>query len=307
MYQQPQLASVERMNTTDVQGRVNADSHALSLVWRLGLITACAILIWYSVPRLTTALWGAEAPRLLSHISDAVGAGVLGVALVLVFCRYIDRRPVSSLGLNTGKQAVRDFVYGTLTWLIPAAVGVTTAFLLGWLEIQINSPVIQVLGVVLLLMVLVFVYEAFPEELLVRGYIYRNLSAAVAPWIAMIVQALLFSVFGTALWVIAEGWDVFVGRSILFFVMGLVIGSLRVISGSVWAGMGFHVAFQVAMQLFLSSSYVDITVNDADVFTMSTAGLAFIAAAGVAALLWRGTSNWTKPEPITSWTRKTGH
>lgn len=299
MCQPFQPSNVSLMNNSAVHDREShADRPVLPLVWRLGLITAGTLLLWVGVIQLTTALWGPEA-SLPRNVTNAVGVGVPAVAMVLIFRRRVDRRPVSTLGLHTGKRAVRDFLYGALTWLIPAALGLTAALLFGWVDISINSPVVELIGVVLLLIVLVFVYEAFPEELIFRGYIYRNLAATVSPLISVLIQALLFCAFGTALSGIIDGWgaSVFLERSSLFFVMGIVIGCLRVMSGSLWAGMGFHVAFQVAMQLALGSSYVDITISDEAVFTLATAGLAFLAATSVAGRLWRRRTNWSTPEP----------
>lgn len=284
-----------------MEDEARTDHRVLPLVWRIGLITVGTVLIWVGGIQFSTFLFGIEM-SLQKHLTNAIGIGVSAVLLVLVFRRYVDRRPVSTLGLHGGKQAARDFLYGALTWLIPAALGLTAALLFDWVNVQINSPVGETIGAAMLLIVLVFVYEAFPEELIFRGYIYRNLTDAVPPWVAVVIQALLFCAFGTALSGIIDGWaaSIFLERSTLFFVMGLVIGGLRVISGSLWTGIGFHVAFQVVMQLFLSSNYVDITVSDEGIFTLVTAALAFISATTVAGLFWRGKTNWTTPELDTS-------
>ncbi|WP_191089862.1 CPBP family intramembrane glutamic endopeptidase [Nesterenkonia ebinurensis] len=287
------------MDNSPAHDESQADHRVGSLALRLVLITTGTLLIWLGVTRLTTVLWGAEM-SLLQHIANAVGVFSLAVPMVLVINRYLDRRPVSALGLHAEKRAWRDFLYGALTWLIPAGLGLTVALMFGWVEIRIDSSIAELIGVILLLILLVFVYEAFPEELIFRGYIYRNLTAAVAPWVAVVIQALLFSAFGTALWVISNGWGVFLERSVLFFGMAVVVGCVRLISGSLWAAIGFHLAFQVMMQLFLSSQYVDIEVSDEGIFTLTTAVVAFCAATTVAGLLWRGGANWTKPEPQSS-------
>lgn len=284
------------MNTSPAHDESHADPRVGSLALRLGLITAGTLLIWLGVTQLTTALWSAEM-SLQKHIANAVGAFALAVPMVLVINRYLDHRPVSALGLHAERWAGCDALYGALTWLIPAGLGLTVALLLGGVEIRINSSITELVGVILLLILLVFVYEAFPEELIFRGYIYRNLTAAVAPWAAVVIQALLFSAFGTALWVITHGWGVFLERSVLFFAMAVVVGCIRLISGSLWAAIGFHLAFQVVMQLFLSAQYVDIEISNDAVFTLATAVVAFCAATTVAGLLWRGATNWTKPEP----------
>lgn len=285
------------MNDSLARNETPARRRVVPLVWRLVLVMAGALLIWAVVDtRLIAALFDFEAP-VARRITSAVTVCILGVTLVLILRRYLDRRPTSTLGLQGGVRAVRDFAYGALTWLAPAALGLTVALLFGWVEIQINSSIAEVIGAVALLIALVFVHEALPEELIFRGYILRNLSAVVAVSTAILIQALLFCAFGLVLWVSTEGWGVFIERAAMFFFMGLVLGSLRVISGSLWACMGFHVAFQVVMQLVLGSSYADITVDSELAFTLSTAVVAFIAATSVAGWLWRGEVNWIKPEP----------
>ena len=262
---------------------------------RLAVSTAGTLFVWLGVTQLSTALWGTEM-SLQKHITNAVGTVALAVPLVLVLCRYVDRRPVSSLGLHGGRRACRDVLFGALTWLVPAAVGLAAGLSSGWLEIRLESSVAELVGAILLLVLLVFTYEAFPEELIFRGYVYRNLTTVTAPWIAVVIQALLFSTFGTTLWVISNGWGVFLERSTLFFGMAIVAGCVRLISGSVWASIGFHLAFQVVMQLFLFSNYVDIAVSDEGAFTLTTAVVAFCAATTIAGMLWRGAVNWTEPD-----------
>ncbi|MDZ5078881.1 CPBP family intramembrane glutamic endopeptidase [Nesterenkonia sp. HG001] len=270
------------------------ESPRLPLAARLALAILGCLVIWVAVTQLTGLWWGQES--LGRHVSNAVGVTLLAVPMVLILCRQVDRRPLSSLGLSGGGGALKDMLRGALTWVLPAGVGLAAVVLLGWVEIRVEATPGELVGAVLLLVLLVFVYEALPEELIFRGYIYRNLADAVAPWVAAIGQALLFSFFGTALWVISVGWGVFLERSVLFFSMAVVVGLLRVMSGSVWGPIGFHLAFQVTMQLFLSSRYATVHVDDEAIFTIATAVVAFCAATTVAGFLWRGPVNWREPE-----------
>lgn len=270
----------------------------MPLLLRLVIVSVGTLLIWLAIASLGMVLWDAEV-SLTRHVVNALAAFVLAVPLVVCARRLLDRRPVTTLGLSRGLMAVRDLLYGALTWLLPAAVGLGVALGVGWLQIEIDATVAETIGVALLLIVLVFAYEAFPEELIFRGYIYRNLTAAMAPWLAVLVQALIFAAFGTTLWVVTYGWGVLGERLVLFFGMAIVAGCLRLISGSIWAAVGFHLAFQVVMQLFLSGQYLEVTLSDDGTFIVATAVVAFITAATIARLLWRGQQNWVRPEPDT--------
>ncbi|MBD8062421.1 CPBP family intramembrane glutamic endopeptidase [Oceanitalea stevensii] len=268
----------------------------LPVAARLAVVVTGALLGWLGIAALTTRVWG-EGLSLARHAVSAVAALIVAGVLVVAARRLLDRRPVGTLGLSGGRRAVRDLVSGALSWLVPAAVGLAVALAAGWLRIEIDATLAETVGAVLLLVVLVLVYEAFPEELLFRGYVYRNLTAAMAPWLAVLVQALLFMLFGTALWVITEGWGVLLERLVLFLGMGVVVGCIRLISGSVWATVGWHLAFQVVMQLVVSGQYLEVTVSDETVFVVATAVVAFATSPTVAGFLWPGKENWTRPEP----------
>ncbi|WP_413450095.1 CPBP family intramembrane glutamic endopeptidase [Georgenia phoenicis] len=268
----------------------------LPVAVRVGVVTVGALLGWLAVAALGTRVWG-EGTSLPRHAVSAVSASVIALALVVAARRLLDRRPLRTLRLPGGWKAVRDLLFGALSWLLPAAVGLGVALAAGWVRIEIDASGAETAGVVLLLAVLVLVYEAVPEELLFRGYVYRNLTTVLAPWLAIVVQALLFATFGTVLWVLTSGWGVLGERLVLFAGMGVVAGCIRLISGSVWATVGWHLAFQVVMQLFLSGQYLEVVVSDTTTFTVATAVVAFATSTTIAGFLWRGEENWTRPEP----------
>ena len=103
-----------------------------------------------------------------------------------------------------------------------------------------------------LLIVLVFLLEALPEELAFRGYLQTNLGKLLAPWLAVAVQAVLFGSWGVALWLITGG-GIDVAHASMLYVMGAILGAVRIMSGSVWIGIGVHVAFQTTAQLLLNA------------------------------------------------------
>ncbi len=263
---------------------------------RVSVVVVGAVLGWLGIAWLGSRLWGEES-SLLRHAASAVLAFAVAGVLVVGARRLRDRRPLRTLGLGGGGGAVRDLLLGALTWLLPAAVGFGVVTAAGWLRVEVAGSLAGVVGVVALLVVLVLVYEAVPEELLFRGYVHRNLTGALAPWLAVLVQSVLFTAFGTALWVATEGWGVLLDRSLLFLGMGVVTGCVRLISGSVWATVGWHLAFQVVMQLALSGQYLAVSLSDEGVFLLATAVAAFVASPTIAGLLWRGPQNWSRPEP----------
>lgn len=207
------------------------------------------VLIWLLAVWLNDVLF--EELTVPVRLLNAAMTTGLAVPLVVLARRYLDRRPWSGLALQPLRRAGRPFLVGVGAFLVPSLLGVWVAVLTGWVDLETTVPVAQVLGWAALLVVLVFFLEALPEELIFRGYLQRNLMTAMAPWMAVVVQAVLFSAFGTLLWVSREGWGVLVERGGMFLLVALVLGLLRLQTGSVWTPIGFHLAFQVVAQTLL--------------------------------------------------------
>ncbi|QGU07456.1 CAAX amino terminal protease self- immunity [Corynebacterium occultum] len=103
----------------------------------------------------------------------------------------------------------------------------------------------------LLLFVAVLVTEAIPEEAVFRGYVTTALSAVQSRWWVITNQALLFTVFAGML---HQDWNLL--DLSLFLRMGIGFGYLRLITGSIWMSLGFHVPFQTGAQLVLTHEAV---------------------------------------------------
>ena len=129
--------------------------------------------------------------------------------------------------------------------MVAAGLGLTLTLALGWARIAVSTPDAGIVLLALYLPLLVFFYEALPEELIFRGYFYRNLASRYALWLAVVLQAVLFTLFGAAVGAAGS-----VDRVILFFTFSIVLGILRVVTDSLWASIGFHLAFQWVTQLY---------------------------------------------------------
>lgn len=114
----------------------------------------------------------------------------------------------------------------------------------------------------------------------------------MAPWPAVFAQALLFTVFGTGLWVITAGWGVLAERGAIFFGMGILLGVLRVTSGSLWTCVGFHLGFQVIAQTMLGQN-VSAQGNIVLVGILPS----FLLAAGIVSKVMPRTVDWKRLEP----------
>lgn len=263
------------------------------LFLRVTVVMAGSVTIWALMLWVSATAFGDSLTR-TNRVVNALLVFALAVPMVVAARRYLDRRPWAGLAMAGPSGAWPSFLAGVAAFMLPSAIGTAVALSAGWLRLSSRVSLIDGIAWVTLLVALVFVFEAFPEELIFRGYIFRNLAAEMPPWLALIGQALLFTVFGTALWVIAEGWGVLAERFGLFLSMAVVIGILRVTTGSVWTCIGFHLAFQVVAQSLLGAR---VWTDDETVLVLAAIIVPFVLAIPVARMLLRTEANWSLPEP----------
>jgi membrane protease YdiL (CAAX protease family) len=216
----------------------------LALPWRLAIVFGWVTVASWAVFHAANGIWGTGYDR-TSHVARAVAMLVLVVPAVLVACRYLDRATLSGIGLTALRRGWRPLLFGMACWLVPAAAGIATCAGFGWIEMTALAPPMEILWTVGQLLVLVLIFEALPEELVFRGYLQSNLATRWGPWPAIWAQAALFTGWG-----VVNGGDVTLERTALFLTFAVVMGRLRLITGTVWAPIGFHLAFQTVAQLF---------------------------------------------------------
>lgn len=263
----------------------------LSLFWRMSLVWVAVTIVWLCIRLGVNAAFGSDYSR-SSHIIRAVLTSLVIIPLILFARRFLDRRSWNGLTLSPLQMGWRPLLIGMICWLIPAFIGLALCLALGWSSITTSEPIGNILLLTLGLIFLVFIYEALPEELIFRGYFYRNLAAKFPRWLAVLMQALLF-----VLWGLANGGPISSDRSLLFFIAALILGVFRVMTGSVWASIGFHLAFQTVAQLFGSvGNQFDITHSQT--LTLWAFGiLPFTFSPMLLKRFYNATPNWREPEP----------
>lgn len=195
---------------------------------------------------LPTARDLSDTPTLALRIAAGVGLSALTFAMILLLVRVVDRRRMWEAGLRSPIAGWRLAVWGALLWTVPAAATFGVLGLLG-APLTVTAPGPELALTLLLLFLGVLLSEAIPEEMVFRGYVTHALGAVARGWSVIVVQALLFTLFGALL---RQSWDP-VDLS-LFFTMGIGFGWLRLLTGSVWMSVGFHAAFQTGAQLVLT-------------------------------------------------------
>ena len=89
----------------------------------------------------------------------------------------------------------------------------------------------------------VFLVEALPEELAVRGYAQGVAARRLTAWAALLVQVALFTGFAWAVGALAsfQQW-LFIPS------FALILGYVRAVTGNVWTSIGVHTAWMTVQQ-----------------------------------------------------------
>lgn len=260
-------------------------------LWHVAIVFVAAALIAAGISRTADALFGDHYSR-AGHLARAVAAFALYVPLVVAARRYLDRRPLSGLGLPGLRTGWRPLLLGMAAWAVPAAIGIAVVVGLGWSQVTLRGSAGALAAVIALRLVTVLIYEAVPEELLFRGYVYTNLATVAPRWLAMVGQAVLF-----VLWGLLSGAAGTVDRIVLFLVFSLVLGVIRVRTGTVWTTIGFHLAFQTVAQ---ATSPAETVLAITDPLTLQAVAFGLLPfAVGPLIVMWAHPAppEWRAREP----------
>jgi membrane protease YdiL (CAAX protease family) len=213
-----------------------------NMVIRIGTVLLFSILIWRLFLYLNGVFSGDDDNSTI-HFFTGLSITILCFILVNTALR-IDKISWKQIGISSLRTNIISFFTGTILWAIPAIIGLVICLLIGSSEITVITNLNQLILSILILYITVLLIEAFPEELISRGYIYSYLNALFPHWITLIVQTLIFSLFAY-----------FVGaiyslEQLLFIPgYGFMLGYFRAKSGNVWTSIGFHVAIMTASQI----------------------------------------------------------
>lgn len=165
---------------------------------------------------------------------------------------HIDRGLPKSIGLGNYYSALLKFLFGFGLLVVPLLITLLITVLAGWGKVTFNWQSAQG-GLILLAMLSVFLTDAFPEELIFRGYIFSNLIEKFTKWQSAIMTTILFVLFPVILLPIQKllGSSVLTGVvnsvSVGYLTYMLFFGAfalyLRVLTKSIWTGVGFHLMF----------------------------------------------------------------
>lgn len=175
--------------------------------------------------------------RILEAIT--IGLSAFGGWLAaLILLKYLDKRPMQSLGLGMHPTAWRELIWGLLIGFGLLSMTVGLPWVLGWIEIKMNPELsAEYLMYGFFLNVLVFIMVAFNEEILFRGYIFQAFAEGTNRWIALIV---LSSLFGLAH---AGNPNASLFPIINIILAGVLLSLAYLQTRSLWMPVGIHLTW----------------------------------------------------------------
>jgi len=243
----------------------------MGIAARVGIVWGLLVVAWVAAGLIRAEFLAPRLPFDGWRAVESVVGGALGIAIVIWGCRVLDRRSLASLGLGWTRRDLAAFGIGAGLWTGLAALGLVAGAMAGLFTVTLGPPTWMMVGWILLQIGLVFTYEALPEELALRGYIYTNLAERLPRWVAVLGQAVLFMLWAFALVGLLQalgvggGWSINLDRTILFLTFGIALALVRLWTGSLWGSIGYHLAFQVGMGLLSLDRLTVVRVPSSDI------------------------------------------
>jgi len=217
---------------------INQFGH-LRAVWRIALLLVITFALSYAFnwvvkfipfPDEGKALitWKAFGQR-----GSALLAMILAAFLTL---RWIDRRPITLLGLGFSEGWKRDFGIGLAIGIGTISIALGFLWAGGWMLLTLNELTIGLVGALSKALLLFFV-AALMEELMLRGYIFQAFIEGSRVWIAVIVLSSIFSVMHF------DNPDATIPSSVNIFLAGVLLSVSYLKTRSLWLPTGLHLGW----------------------------------------------------------------
>lgn len=182
------------------------------------------------------------------HLIQAVVIISIVLPVLFVIRRHFHMKSV--LLPLTGKSIIH-LLFGALFATSLAFIGLAIASMNNWITITEWHFSAEFLLAVALNSCIAFLYEALPEELSMRGMVYDGLRLRLRlpVFFAYVTQIILFLLVPMSVSLLQElvGMDagnrITLDYMILLLTYGITLQLLRSLTGSLWASIGFHVAY----------------------------------------------------------------
>lgn len=176
--------------------------------------------------------------------------GVIFTGLTLIVLYILKRKNpdvLKNIGLK-GADSLPKFIVGVLLPLLLLGAGIFTAYLFGGIEnIRLNLTT-SVITAIFINTVTAFLYEAFPEEIFLRGLIFEELHKKLQFIFSLFVQVLIFICVPIFVMTLSSiffhgPFSLTIDYFILLFTFGIALQLYKKYTGTLWMSIIFHVIY----------------------------------------------------------------
>lgn len=175
----------------------------------------------------------------LLSIAAAAAMAALALAVYFAFARFIERRPVSELGLRgMGWELGAGLLIGSL--LYTACVSIL--IVLGVYRIDGLNPWYFVIPAVAMAL-----SSGVFEELVFRGVLFRSVEDVFGSWISLAVSSAVFGLLH-----LFNPAATLVGAIFISIEAGLLLAAAYMLTRRLWLSIGFHISWNYTQSAIFS-------------------------------------------------------
>src|SRR5690625_4365785 len=190
-----------------------------------------------------------------------LGGIFTGLKLIVIY-NLKSKSPIylKSIGLKCVNSYTKMAIGIALPFIL-LGLGILTAYLLDGIEnLRINLTTSVVISV-LTNTITAFMYEAFPEEVFLRGLIFEEFQRKFRFFTSLLLQALIFICVPITVMTMEsiffdKPFALTIDYFILLFAFGIALQLYRTYTGSLWMNIIFHIVYlEVARYISLGGTY----------------------------------------------------
>jgi len=151
------------------------------------------------------------------------------IIIVYIFRKFIDEKSIRSIGFSLINR-INDIIAGFIIALSIIGGGSLILYILGYIDFSNIQFDLQSL----LLSFCLFIIVSLNEEILIRGYILNNLLTTMNKYFALIISAIIFTLFHSF------NSDLSLIGIINLFLAGMLLGSTYIFTKNLWFPISLH-------------------------------------------------------------------
>lgn len=160
------------------------------------------------------------------------------ILFILIEVRFIEKRPLSTLGLS-GMRFWLKYIVGFGVGALLLAIHVLPDFIAEW-----NNIVFLGFKPTVIMFLIAFIIQTACEEVMFRGYLLTSFGNKIGMFWAVMLSSILF-----ALMHIFNG-DMTILSGINLFAIGAFLGFYVIRTNNIWGAFGIHAAWNFLQGLF---------------------------------------------------------